>query len=188
MGKNTDNVRVWGDITSAVYVGDKGATAPTGATDAPGAAYTELGWMSDDGLTETRDVKSDQKRAWQGGALVRTVRSGDSRKFKFVCWETNAATVGLTRPGSSVTTTTGVTHTRVKAFVGSDVRSWVIDQVDGSIHNRKLVPTGEVIEIGDIKGSNGEIVAYEMTVECYPDSDGTLYEEYTDDPAVAVEA
>lgn len=186
MAKSVENVRVWGDIDSAVYVGDVGTTAPTGPTAAPGVGFVELGWLSDDGLTEARDVKADQKRAWQGGALVRTVRSSDSRSFKFVCWETNLTTIGLTRPGSTPTTTTGVTHTAVKAFTGSDIRAWVIDQRDGTINNRKIIPTGEVVAMGDIVGKNGEIVAYEMTVECYPDSNGTLYDEYTDDPAVAI--
>lgn len=186
MSKNVDNIRVFGDIDSSIYVGNKGTTPPTDATAAPGVGFTELGWLSDDGLTEHRDVKSDQKRAWQGGALVRTVRSSDSRQFKFVCWETNLTTVGLTRPGSTPTTTGGVTHTPVKAHTGSDIRSWIIDQVDGAIHNRKIVPTGEVVDIGDIKGTNGDIVAYELTVECYPDSNGVFYDEYTDDPAMAV--
>lgn len=186
MVKNTDNVRVYGDITSAVYVGNKGTTPPTDPTAAPGVGFTELGWLSDDGLTEVRDVSSDQKRAWQGGALVRTVRSSDTRRFKFVAWETTKTTLGLMRPGSTPTTTTGITTTAVKAFTGSDQRAWIIDQRDGAINVRKVVANGEVVEVGDIKSSNGDVVAYEMTVECYPAADGTLYIEYSDDPAVAV--
>lgn len=186
MAKDVDNVRVWGDIDSAVYVATKGTTAPTSPSTAPGTGWTELGWLGDNGLVESRNVKADQKRAWQGGALVRTVRSSDSRQFKVVAWETNATTIGLTRPGSTPTTTTGVTHTPVKAFTGSDIRAWVIDQRDGAINNRKVVATGEVVAQGDIVGKNGEIVAYEYTIEAYPDSNGVLYDEYTDDPAVVI--
>lgn len=186
MAKNIDAIRVYGDISSSVYVADKGTTAPTTPTGPPGTGWTEVGWISDDGLTETRDLNSDQKRAWQGGALVRTVRSSDSRSFKFVAWETNAVTVGLTRPGSTPTTTTGVTHTSVKAFTGSDIRAWIIDLIDGAIHTRKIIPAGEVTDQGDIKANNGDIVGYELTVEAYPDTNGVLYEEYTDDPNVAV--
>lgn len=185
MAKNIDNIRVYGDISSGVFVANKGTTSPTSPTVAPGTGWTELGWLSDAGLTETRDVSADQKRAWQGGALVRTVRSGDARKFKFVAWETNTTVVGLTRPGSTATTATGVTTTNVKGFTGSDVRAWIIDQVDGGIHTRKIIPQGEVTDLGDIV-SGGDVVAYELTVECYPSSDGTLYIEMTDDPAVAV--
>jgi hypothetical protein len=186
VAKNVDNVRVWGDIDSAVYVANKGTTAPTSPTTTPGTGWTELGWLGDDGLTETRDVSADQKRAWQGGALVRTVRSSDTRRFKCVAWETSTTTIALTRPGSTPTTTTGVTHTSVKAYTGSDIRAWIIDQRDGAIDNRKIIPQGEVVEMGDIVGKNGELVAYELTIECYPASDGTLYEEYTNDPAVAI--
>jgi hypothetical protein len=186
MAKNADNVRVYGDISSAVWVADKGTTAPATPTAAPAAGWTELGWLSDAGLTEVRNVKAEQKRAWQGGALVRTVRSGDSRQFKFVAWETTSTVLALTRPGSTPTTTTGVTTTPVKAYSGSDIRAFMVDQIDGGIHNRKIIPTGEVVDIGDIKGDNGDIVAYEMTVECYPDSTGVLYLELSDDPAVAV--
>jgi hypothetical protein len=186
VAKVSDNVRVWGDVDSAVYVGPEGTAMPTTATAAPGAAFEELGWLGDDGLTETRDVNSDQKRAWQGGALVRTVRASDSRQFKFVCWETNATTIGLTRPGSTPTTATGVTTTPVKAYTGSDIRAWIIDQRDGAINNRKLIPHGEVVDMGDIVGKNGDLVAYELTVEVYPDTNGVLYTELTDDPAVAI--
>lgn len=186
MAKDTDNVRVYGDIDSAVSVGPVGTTAPTTPTAALNASFVELGWISDDGLTETRDLQSDQKRAWQGGAVVRTVRTSDTRRFKFVAWETNKTVMGLMRPGSTPSTSTGVTTTQVKAYTGQDIRAWVIDQRDGAINVRKIIPTGEVVEVGDIVSQNGEIVAYEMTVECYPDSNGVLYTELSDDPAVAV--
>jgi hypothetical protein len=186
VAKNVDNVRVYGDIDSAVWVAAKGTTAPTDPTTAPGAGFVELGWLGEDGMTEMREVDTDQKRAWQGAAIVRTVRTSDTRRFKFVCLETNKTTIGLTRPGSTPSTAAGVTTTSVKAYTGSDKRAWIIDQRDGSVDNRKVVPDGEVVEMGDITGQNGELVAYEVTVECYPDSSGVLYIEYSNDPAVAV--
>lgn len=186
MAKDTANVRVYGDIDSAVFVGPFGTTAPTTPTAAPGVGFVEVGWISDDGLTETREIDSDQKRAWQGAAIVRTVRTSDTRRFKFVAWETNKTVMGLMRPGSTPTTSTGVTTTPVKAYTGQDIRAWVIDQRDGNINVRKIIPSGEVVEAGDIVSQNGEIVAYEMTIECYPDSNGVLYTELSDDPAVAV--
>lgn len=187
MAKNVDNVRVYGDIDSAVYTGQVGATAPTSPTTAPGPGWDELGWLGEDGITEARDVDSDAKRAWQGGVTVRTVRANDSRRFSFVCLETNAITSGLIRPGSVRTTTGGVTHTPVKSFTGSDVRAWVIDTRDGAIDTRKVIARGEVVEIGDVVYQGTEITAYELTVECYPDSNGVLYDEYTNDPAMAVD-
>src|SRR5829696_4068955 len=118
MAKDLENARVYGDIDSAVWVGPKGSTMPTSPTAAPAVAFTELGWLGEDGIAEAREVDAEKKRAWQGGVTIRTVRSTDARTFKFVCLETNATTVSLTRPGSTPTTTTGITHTPVKAFTG----------------------------------------------------------------------
>ena len=187
MSKNVDNVRVYGDIDSAVYVGDKGTTFPIDPTTPPASGFDELGWLGEDGITESRDVDSDAKKAWQGGVTVRTVRSSDSRRFSFVCLETNAITSGLVRPGSVRSTTGGVTHTPVKAFTGSDIRAWIIDTIDGDIHTRKNIARGEVVDIADVVMNGTDITAYELTVECYPDTAGVLYDEYTDDPAMAVE-
>lgn len=186
MAKTSGNVRTFGDVDSAVWVADVGTTAPTTPTAAPGVGWAELGWISDDGVTEVRDLSSDQKRAWQGATIVRTVRTSDARRFKFVAWETSALVLGLMRPGSPVSTTGGITTTSVKSFTGQDTRAWLIDLVDGSIHTRKIIATGEVVETDDVVAQNGELIAYTMTVECYPDSSGVLYVELSDDAAVAV--
>lgn len=186
MTKSVDNARVYGDINSGVFVADKGTTAPTTPTATPASGWAELGWLADDGITEMRNVDSSAKRAWQGGAIVRTVKSGDSRKFKFIALETNVTTLGLIRPGSTPVTTTGVTKTSVKTFLGQDSRAWIIDTIDGDVHTRKIVPNGEVVDVADIKFNSQDITAYEITVECYPDSTGTLYDELTDDPNQAV--
>lgn len=191
MAKNRDNVRAYGDELSGVWVADKGTTAPTTPTAVPATGWEELGWLSDDGVTEMHSVDSSAKRAWQGGATVRTIKSGDSRKFKFVMWETTALTMGLLRPGSSATTATGVTTTHVKTFLGQDIRAWIIDTVDDNgsgdvIHTRKIIPTGEVVDVADIKFNSQDVTAFEVTVECYPDTNGVLYDELTDDPALAV--
>ncbi len=188
MAKDTENARLYGDINSGVWVADIGTTAPAARTTTPGTGWVELGWMGEDGITESRDVDSDTKKAWQGGVTIRTVRSSDSRRFSFVCLETNAATAGIVRPGSTVTTTGGVTKTSVKAFTGTDERAWIIDVRDGKgINTRKVVPRGEVVEIGDVVYNGTDLTVFEITVECYPDSNGVLYDEYTDDPALAIE-
>ena len=186
MTKNYDAVRAYGDITSAVYVGPKGTTAPTTPTATPAVGFVEVGWLSDDGITEMHSVDSSSKRAWQGGTTVRTIKSGDSRKFKFVMLETNATTLGLVRPGSTPVTATGVTTTPVKAYLGQDIRAWIVDTIDGTIHTRKIIPAGEVVDVADIKFNSQDITAYEVTVECYATSAGVYYTELTDDVNQAV--
>ncbi len=188
MAKDIANIRTYGHINSAVWVAPVGTTAPTAPTTSPGVGWTELGWLGEDGVSEAREVDTDTKKAWQGGVTVRTVRSGDLRRFTFMAMETNATTVGLVRPGSTPETADGVTTTEVKAYTGMDKRAWIIDTRDGDIATRKVIPSGEVVEMGEIVHNSTDVTTYELTVECYSDSNGTFYIEYTNDPGQEVEA
>jgi hypothetical protein len=188
VAKDVANIRVFGDVRSAVYVAPVGTTAPTAPDTAPAVGWLELGWLGEDGVTETREVDTDTKRAWQGGTVVRTVRTSDTRRFSVVALETNVVTAGLIRPGSTPSTTAGVTTTPVKSYVGQDVRAWIIDTFTADIETRKVITRGEVVEIGDVVYQNAEITAYELTIECLPDTNGVLYTELTNDPALEIEA
>lgn len=187
MARNVDNIRVFHD--GDVYVTAAGAeppTAPTTATETPAVGYNLVGWIGEDGVTESREIDSDQKRAWQNSAVVRTVRTSDTRRFQFTALETNLITMGLLRPGATSATASGTTTTNVKAYTAQDKRSWIFDFKDGDIVYRVLIPNGEVVDRGDVQRQAGEIVAYDMTVEAYPTSDGTLYIELTNDEALEV--
>ena len=184
MAKNQDGVRVNGGFDGAVSVAAKGTTAlPVDPAADLDVAFQEVGWLSSDGLTETFDRDSTDLTAWQGGTVVRTIRTKDSRTFKFQAMESNAVVLGLLRPGSTVSTVGDVTTTVVKPFAGQDERVWVFDLVDGDIRTRKVVKKGQVTEVGDITYSYEDATIYEFTVTVYPDSDGVLYREYTNDPA-----
>jgi len=72
MALDSDNVRV--AVTGAVYVGPTSATAPSSSSSVL-TGFTDLGYVSADGITETIDKTTSQIRAWQNGALVREVVS-----------------------------------------------------------------------------------------------------------------
>lgn len=185
MAKVITNARAYSD--GGVWVTAVGVTNPTFPADptAPyGVGFTELGWLSDNGLTEAHSVQTTQKFAWQGSALIRTIKSQDLRTFKFQCYEENAPVLGLTRPGSVKTTTTGITTTQVKPFTGQDRRGWGIDFIDGSVHRRVLIGVGEAELTADLVDVATDLKVYEFTVTCYPDTNGNTYVEISDNPAL----
>ena len=98
------------------------------------------------------------------------------------------AATGLT--ASSVTTTTpgvnGITTTPVVSTGAQDIRAWVLDANDGSIHNRFTIGSGEVTAVADISYKGSGETLYELTITPYPDANGVMYTEITDDPALAV--
>jgi hypothetical protein len=69
MTKNLANIRIYGDQDSVVYIADKGSTLPT-TLAAPGVAFEDLGWISEDGVDVTREVTATDFTAWQGGFIV----------------------------------------------------------------------------------------------------------------------
>lgn len=183
MALDAANVRV--GITGGVRSAPVGTTAPTNPTDAYGVGWNEYGYVGEDGVEETFTSESTDIRAWQNGVLVRTVNSKTDAMFKFMVIETNKTILADFRPGSSVSTNTGITTTVVKP-ISPNPKAFSIDVIDGAYNTRKIIPRGEIVDRGPITYKTDEAIGYEITIKAYPASDGTLYIEYSNDPAVAV--
>lgn len=183
MAGDTDNVRIW--VGADVYVAPVGSTAPTDTTTALDAAFEALGLLSDDGMTESREDEITDHYAY-GGTLVRTTRSKHKRTITVTALEDNDVVFGLVNPGSSASTVTGTTTRTVKVPSEPNPKAFVIELTDGAITKRRVIPRGEVVDVGDVSISDDEMAMYELTITVYPASDGTLYTDITDDPGAAV--
>ncbi|MBZ4319536.1 hypothetical protein JNW98_09175 [Streptomyces sp. SCA2-4] len=173
-------------ITGAAYVAPKGTTAPTDATSTWPAAATDIGWISEDGITESNSTDTSEIKGWQGGQTVRKVISSSEMTFKFTAIETSRAVLELYHKGAKMTTTNGKSVLAIKAPT-TDRRLFGFDVIDGSSHVRIVIPDGEVTETGDVTYKADEAVSYEITVTGYPGADGTVAYKYSDDPAWAAE-
>jgi hypothetical protein len=183
MSGDADNTNIWEGAD--VYRAPVGTTAPVDVSTPFGAGWDPLGLLSaDDGLTEARDEDRSDHYAW-GGLLVRTVRSKHKRTFQVTLLEDTAITFGLLNPGSTQSTTTGVT-TRVVKKPTSDPQAFAFETVDGTTISRKLIPKGEITEVGEAVRKEDDLTAVTITVTVYPASDGTLYREITNAPGAAV--
>ena len=170
MAKNIENIRIYGDDTSGVWVAPKGTTGPTDLT-APPVGFVELGWLSEDGVDEAVSQDSTTYRAWQGAQIVRKKISSSDSTFKIQCLEENAATMGLRYRGEAFVTTTGVAKVTVKNQTKQDDRAWVIDAVDGDTTKRYVIPNGAYEMTGTIPHRNGGISMLEFTITPQGDYD-----------------
>ncbi|MFD3517703.1 hypothetical protein [Streptomyces sp. NPDC058657] len=182
MAGDTANVRLWEGAD--FYVAPVGTTAPTDIVTALAPAWKPVGLLSEDGASESRDQDTADHYAW-GGKLVRTTKSKHKRQIKVTCLEENAVAFGLINPGSTASTTGGVT-TRVIKVPKTDPRAMLLVLRDGEITKRRVLPRGEVIEVGETTFSDSELSAYELTINIYPAADDTLYLDITDDPQAVV--
>ncbi|MGW6754528.1 phage tail tube protein [Streptomyces sp. NPDC055006] len=142
-------------------------------------AWKAVGLLSEDGASESRDEDSNDFYAW-GGKLIRTKRSKHKRSIAVTCLEDNLEVFGLVNPGSTAVTATGI-NTRTVKIPKSDKRSFVLEMFDGDITRRRHIPMGEVTEVGEVKLSESDLTAFELTITIYPSSDDVLYVDYDND-------
>lgn len=166
-------------ITGAVFQAPAGSTLPTSTAAALDAAFTELGYVSDDGVTNSNTPSSTEIKAW-GGAVVAVPQSEKKDTFKLKLIETMnvdvlAAVFGTANVSGSLAagSALSVNASEVPAA------SWVIDMIlRDNTAKRIVIPSGKISEIGDVVYKDDEVAGYEITITCLPDSSGNTHYEY----------
>jgi len=170
MALDSDNVRV--AVTGAVYVGPTTATAPS-SSGSTLTGFSDLGYVSADGITETIDRTTNQIRAWQNGSLVREVTSEGTYSVTLTFIETKQDVLELYF-GSAITA--GQLDGDPTKSGGR--KSFVMDIVDGPLVERTYIPAGEVTAIGERTLASGEAVGYNVTITAYADTDNVTYKKW----------
>lgn len=160
-------------VTGGVYGAPAGTTLPTTVGGALAGAFVELGYLSEEGITQAIDESISDIRAWQNGDIVRKVQDSHDVTFALSLLETNAENLATYYGNydAGVVEVRGDTGTR---------QAWVINIVDGDHDLRIVIPDGQVTDRGDIQYVNGNAIMYPLTISAYPDADGVKAYIYTD--------
>lgn len=166
-------------IGGAIFRAPLGTTLPTDAVTALDNAFVEMGYVSEDGVTNSNSPESDTVRAW-GGDVVLTLMEGREDTFQFTLIEAKNVEVLKAVFGEdnvSGTLTTGISIQNTNEDLDDCV--WVIDMIlrDNTV-KRVVIPDGKVSEVGDITYSDSDAIGYEITLSAMPDEDGVLHYEY----------
>lgn len=161
MTLDANKVRV--AITGAVRTAALGTTLPTDPSTAYGVGFVDLGYVSEDGVTETPSATWNEIRAWQNRSIVRRTLSDSGIEFKFTLIESKQETLEQFHTGSEMLVSAGIAHLPVVA-PKYDPRVWAFDVVDGSTLVRILVPNGVVSDRGPIVYNGTDPIGYELTV------------------------
>lgn len=175
MANDTKNVVAGRPLsTGGVLRAPLGTALPTDVTTAPGAAFKALGYVSEDGLTETVERSTDKIRAW-GGDTVKVVQTEYGVTYSFTLIEATREDVLKAVYGEGNVTTTpatpsaGALSTVVLNSETLEHAAWIFEIKDGDARIRIVVPDGQVTEIGEVTYADGEAVGYEVTVEAFRD-------------------
>ena len=166
-------------VGGAIYTAPVGTPLPTNALDALDDAFKGLGYVSEDGLTNTTSLEVEKIKAW-GGDTVLVIQSSKEDQFKYVLIEVkNKDVIGYVYGEDNVS---GDLETGLVIKVNNnDVpeRSIIIDMIlrDNTL-KRIVIPSCKISDVGDIVYSDGEAIGYDTTVDCTPDADGNTHYEY----------
>ena len=166
-------------VTGGVYVAPAATTPPTDATTALGTGFKCLGYVSEDGLTNSNSPETETIKAW-GGDVVLTPLTEKTDTFHFTLIEAIKEDVLKVVYGDNNIIGTIAAGLTVKANADEyDPHVWAFEMVlAGNTLKRIVVPNGVVTEIGDISYVDGEAVGYELTVTARPDASGNTHYEY----------
>jgi len=174
---NTANVNVGKPdtgVSGGVSSAPLGTTLPTDATTALDAAFTNYGFISEDGLTETNEKSSDKIKAW-GGRIVKNLQTDSSASFAFSFIESSNADVLKAICGEDNVTVDGTNITAKFDLEQLPSRVWNFDVRDGDNRVRVSVPNGQITELGDVTYGDEDVIAYEVTVDALWSDDLQAY-------------
>lgn len=172
-------------IGGAVSVAPLGTKLPTDATSELDGKFENLGYISEDGLTNTNSPESDKIKAW-GGDTVLVTRAEKPDTFGFTLIEVLSLAVMKFVYGEENVSGSLEDGITLKAN-SKDIepRIIVIDIVLQGALKRIVIPNGQISEVGEITYKDDDAVGYETTIEALPDADGQTHYEYIVKPPEA---
>lgn len=181
-------------VTGALRVAPLGSVIPVGMEEWP-EPFVDLGYISDDGITESVDEDSETFTPWQSNSPIRTETTSSTKTFNATLWESKFETISVFyRVGAEDFTTEADDSVSFveKGKPPRDLRSYGIDVVDGTYSRRIILPYAEVTERGDVSYKSDTMIGYEVTITAYPGADNIsvkrIFKEGWTVPTVAAPA
>ena len=161
--------------TGSIYYAPHGSDTPTGL-DSYETPYVNLGWLSDEGLSEQIARESQAFTPWQSNSPVRESATSEEFTFSATLWTigglANAMRYGVAAEDMTYEEAGKYVEFTQGADLPKDFRFCLsFDVLDGDKHRRFFLPAASVTEPSDVTYQNGDLIGYPMTWRANFDAD-----------------
>lgn len=164
-------------VGGAIFWAPAGTEVPTDAVTPLTGDFKNVGYVSEDGLTEKETRTSQKDKAW-GGDTVNYSQTEYEKNYSFKMIETNETTMTIRHGKKNVSATEGklskVVHTAEELPKGV----WVFEMIIASMVVRKVISEAMVTETGEVSYKDSGLVAYPATLGVLPDKNGQYVVDY----------
>lgn len=180
-----DNVLIGTAKGPGIWIAPVGTAAPTDADTVLPAAWSTLGYLSEDGVSFGQSVDSESITPWQSKSPVRTVITGRELTAGFTMLEFSAQNAALYFDQPVPVDTDGSFALEVRSDVPQQMYAIVIDVEDTASSVRYHFPRASLSEAGDLEVTASGAMGLPVTLSALDDA-GVLANIFKSVPAPVV--
>ena len=163
-----------------IFVAPAGTTLPTDIKTNLAEAFLNLGFISEDGYTESEETDANELKDMNGD-LMDSATTSRVESAKLTLAEIKAQTLKVMYGAENVTDLDGVITVEHN---GNKDEAWSI-VLELVLKNGKVVPSAKLSELDDLKLAVSEIAGRQITLKYLVDSDGNTCYDYIESTETA---
>lgn len=133
--------------------------------------WVDMGYISDDGLTESVDADTEEFTPWQSNQPIRIEYTRETWTFQATFWESKYETIATyyradrsdfeEREDGLIVMHQPAKPKRTRSAYGFDV-------IDGDYARRIITPSADVTDRDDVVYKSDTVIGYNVTITAYP--------------------
>ncbi len=173
-----------GNAGGYAWVAPCGTTLPTDGKAAIPSGFESLGYVSEDGLTNSTETDSEDYKDW-GGDVIQSALTSYSETYQATFLESRESVLKAIYGDANVTSDGAGSITVIHNSSFAEERSYVFESlITTTLIKRTVIPRGVINERDDVSENTEDLLAYTPTIKALPDASGnTSYVYYYDSAA-----
>lgn len=170
-----------GSAAGYAWVGGTGDTLPKDAKTTINEQFKSLGYVSEDGLTNSAETDTEDYKDWSG-STVKSAQTSFSETYQVSLLESKADVLKVIYGDANVVDDSKGSITVKHNGKFGEERAYIFESaITETLIKRTVIPRGVVVERDDISENSSDLLAYTPTIKALPDKDGnTSYTYYYD--------